>query len=90
MTVELQDGGYGDSDGLANGIIVDPGGVVAADSTSPPPAATQGGGGSGGGGGGCFIATAAGQARQGANLLVIACLTVGVGLLLGKRFRPRG
>ncbi len=51
VTVELKDGGHGDSDGVANGIIVDPGGVVGA--------ATAGGAESGGGGGGCFIATAA-------------------------------
>jgi hypothetical protein len=30
LTVELQDGGPGDSDGVANGIIVDPGGLVTA------------------------------------------------------------
>ncbi len=30
VTVELKDGGHGDSDGVANGVIVDPGGVVGA------------------------------------------------------------
>ena len=49
VTVELQDGGHGDSDGVANGVIVDPGGVAGAAS----------GGLDSGGGGGCFIATAA-------------------------------
>ena len=49
VTVELKDGGHGDSDGVANGIIVDPGGVAGAAS----------GGLDSGGGGGCFIATAA-------------------------------
>jgi hypothetical protein len=48
VTVELKDGGHGDSDGVANGIIVDPGGVAGA--------AT--GGLDSGAGGGCFIATA--------------------------------
>jgi hypothetical protein len=48
VTVELKDGGHGDSDGVANGIIVDPGGVAGAAS-----------GGDIGAGGGCFIATAA-------------------------------
>ena len=48
ITVELEDGGHGDSDGVANGIIVDPGGVVGA--------AT--GGLDSGSGGGCFIAAA--------------------------------
>jgi hypothetical protein len=51
ITVELKDGGHGDSDGVANGIIVDPGGVADAAST--------GGLDAGGVGGGCFIATAA-------------------------------
>jgi len=45
VTVEVTDGGYGDADGVANGIIVDPAGL----SIAPiAPAA-------GGGGGGCFI-----------------------------------
>jgi PKD repeat protein len=51
LVLELKDGGHGDSDGVENGIIVDPGGVVG-----------SGGGvdsGGGGGGGGCFIATSA-------------------------------
>ncbi len=53
VTLELQDGGYGDSDGVANGIIVDPGGIASW--------GTVAGGGIGdtGAGGGCFIATAA-------------------------------
>ncbi|MGB6378503.1 MAG: choice-of-anchor U domain-containing protein, partial [Syntrophobacteria bacterium] len=49
VTVELKDGGHGDSDGVANGIIVDPGGVAGAAS----------GGLDSGAGSGCFIATAA-------------------------------
>jgi PKD repeat protein len=47
VTVELQDGGHGDSDGVANGIIVDPGGVVGAATGTDSGAS-----------GGCFIATA--------------------------------
>jgi len=50
ITLEVKDGGYGDSDGIANGIILDPGGL-AAGSTS--------GGGGGSDSDGCFIATAA-------------------------------
>jgi hypothetical protein len=46
VTVELKDGGQGDSDGVANGVIVDPGGVAST------------GGLDSGAGGGCFIATA--------------------------------
>jgi hypothetical protein len=48
VTVELQDGGHGDSDGVANGIIVDPGGVVGAATDGLDPGA----------GGGCFIESA--------------------------------
>jgi hypothetical protein len=49
VTLELKDGGYGDSDGLANGIIVDPGGIASEEAN------VEGSG----SGGGCFIATAA-------------------------------
>ncbi|MBU1162056.1 MAG: hypothetical protein KKF96_05820 [Proteobacteria bacterium] len=56
VTLELKDGGYGDSDGLANGVIVDPGGLASGGSTYTGGSASTGGS---GGGGGCFIATAA-------------------------------
>lgn len=52
VTVEVKDGDYGDADGIANGIIVDPAGLSAAVVSSP----TATGGSGGGGGGGCFIA----------------------------------
>ena len=54
VTLELKDGAYGDSDGLANGIIVDPGGIAAAEGNSYTVTGSSSGGGSG-----CFIATAA-------------------------------
>jgi hypothetical protein len=47
VTLELQDGGYGDADGMANGVIVDPSGLGSSGDSSS----------SGGGGGGCFMAT---------------------------------
>jgi len=53
VIVELKDGGYGDSDGVANGIIVDPGGVTTAS------VSTGGLLDSGAFKSGCFIATAA-------------------------------
>jgi hypothetical protein len=56
VTLEVKDGGYGDSDGLANGVIVDPGGIAASEESSYTDTGSSGGG---GGGGGCFIATAA-------------------------------
>lgn len=53
VTLTLTDGGSGDRDGLANGVIDDPGGVATpAGGVSPSPSG-------GGGDGGCFIATAA-------------------------------
>jgi len=54
VIVELEDGGHGDSDGVANGVIVDPSGIVAA-----------GTGVDSGAGGGCFIATAFGSDDEG-------------------------
>ena len=48
ITVELKDGGHGDSDGVENGVIVDPGGLVG-----------SAGGVDSASGGGCFIANAA-------------------------------
>ena len=58
VTLELQDGGFGDADGAVNGMIVDPSGVgyvTVANTTSPTAVGSSGGG---GGGGGCFIGTA--------------------------------
>ena len=52
-TLTLRDGGPGDSDGVANGVIIDPGGIGVADNAPASGSAPQGG--SGGGGGGCFI-----------------------------------
>ncbi len=56
--MSLTDGGYGDADRLANGIIVDPGGIASEGSSYIDTDSSVSGGGSGGGGG-CFIATAA-------------------------------
>ena len=58
VLLRLIDGGAGDSDGVANGIIVDPSGPGAVASVLSISSASGGSGG-GGGGGGCFIATAA-------------------------------
>jgi len=51
ITLEVQDGGYGDSDGAANGIIVDPGGISSGDSFLSTSLGSNVMG--------CFIATAA-------------------------------
>jgi chitinase len=55
VTLELKDGGYGDSDGVANGVIVDPGGIASGSTYTPGPAISV----EAGGGEGCVIATAA-------------------------------
>jgi chitinase len=55
VTLEVKDGGYGDSDGLANGVIIDPGGIAAASGGSSYTVS----GSSSGNSSGCFIATAA-------------------------------
>ena len=54
VTLELKDGGFGDADGAANGIIVDPSGLGSA-TPAPEPTPTPAPSGDGGGGGGCFI-----------------------------------
>jgi hypothetical protein len=56
VTLEVKDGYYGDSDRVANGVIVDPGGLGTASSSE---AQTSEGATSGRGSGGCFIVTAA-------------------------------
>ena len=57
VTLELRDGGYGDSDGSANGVIVDPGGIASGGESFY--SSTNGSNGGVSGGRGCFIATAA-------------------------------
>ena len=56
ITVEYQDGGFGDLDGIANGVIIDPSG--------PGVGIAAAGGGGGGGGGGCLISTASYGSRM--------------------------
>ena len=57
--VLLRDGGRGDSDGVANGLITDPAGLGIVPQMASSGAVVTVSGGSGGGGGGCFIATSA-------------------------------
>jgi hypothetical protein len=51
VTLEVKDGGFGDSDGIANGVIVDPGGIASGGSTFSTDVGSNVMG--------CFIATAA-------------------------------
>ena len=60
VTLTLVDGGIGDDDGVADGVIIDPSGLAMGDATATPAAATTTAAtSSAGSGGGCFIATAA-------------------------------
>ncbi len=67
LTLSLRDGGAGDADGVANGVIVDPAGVVeeaeaevvGSNSGAGDIASGGGSGGGAGGGGGCFISVVA-------------------------------
>jgi hypothetical protein len=82
LTLTLQDGGTGDADGVANGVIVDPAGIV-----QEADAEIVGSGGNAAGGGECFItaANAAGEASDGGcgwwpafiSLLVVVAVYLG-------------
>jgi hypothetical protein len=62
LILEVEDGGEGDSDGVANGIIVDPGGIAAGGTIDS---------GGGGGGGGCVVASAAYGSPMGKHVYVL-------------------
>lgn len=89
VTLTLVDGGIGDEDGVANGIIVDPSGIGTVESTSSDTASTSStsvssDGGGGGGGGGCFItvgaqdvAWPASMPSTAATFMILLLLTAG-------------
>jgi chitodextrinase len=79
-SITLRDGGAGDADGVANGIIIDPGGIGLADNGPTNGGASQSGS---GGGAGCFIGTADAPGRN-ATMLILLCL-LGFLSLLGLR-----
>jgi hypothetical protein len=84
VTLSLADGGAGDADGVANGIIVDASGPaipLAPAIGNPPPQ---------GSGGGCFIAASAGHqcARPAAAKAVVGLLLGGGLFLPARRLRP--
>ena len=61
VDLELQDGGFGDADGVANGVILDPSGIGISNGNVMPANGSRSVAGAarssgGGGGGGCFIA----------------------------------
>ena len=82
------DGGVGDDDETANGIIIDPSGLGKAAQNAPAasPAASPDAGGGGGGGGGCFISSAGeGSALSLLSLLSLLGLLALLGALIGIR-----
>jgi hypothetical protein len=73
FTLELVDGGYGDADGVANGIIVDPVGPAASDSDDDENGTTDSSD-----GGGCFIdAMGTGEGTFSGFGLVLLLITIG-------------
>jgi len=84
LTLTLRDGGPGDADGVANGVIVDPAGVVLASSSGEDSIVSNTVGGldtpSGSGGGGCFIQSAAAAPGISSNLWILLSLTGLVGV----------
>jgi len=85
VTLTLVDGGIGDDDGVANGMIVDPSGLgITPPSVSPDSSGGSESGGGGGGGGGCFISSA-GEFGSLSSLSLLSWL--GVSSLLA-RFNP--
>ncbi|MFO7716642.1 choice-of-anchor U domain-containing protein [Desulfosarcina sp.] len=64
VTLSVKDGGFGDADGVVNGIIIDPSGLA----TNPESGIST----SGGGGGGCFLTTVHNDADQFANQKIYA------------------
>jgi len=95
VTLTLTDGGPGDADGVANGVIVDPAGIVEAEEEVPPvvetPSSTSiaGSGGSSGGGGGCFIETAIDSGVAEIPLSFSSLLGLVILMSLMLRERPR-
>ena len=72
VLLRLVDGGPGDSDGVANGIIVDPSGPGSSASVATSSSGgDESSGGGGGGGGGCFIATAAFGSPMGKHIEIL-------------------
>ncbi|MFO7708481.1 MAG: choice-of-anchor U domain-containing protein [Desulfobacterales bacterium] len=83
VTLTLRDGGPGDADGVANGVIVDPAGVVEADAD----VGGAGSAGDGGAGGGCFIETVGVREPGGISLAALGLCGVLTALRLLRRRR---
>ncbi|MEJ5359046.1 MAG: choice-of-anchor U domain-containing protein [Desulfobacterales bacterium] len=84
MTLGLRDGGVGDADGVANGVIVDPAGIVEVEEEGLSGAAAAGGG------GGCFIGEAANPAAKGLQASALTVLSLILAVLAGGSALRRG
>jgi len=83
ITLSLQDGGSGDADGIANGVIVDPAGIVE-DADAEIVSGDAGASSGGSGGGGCFISSATSGVVFGKDVSrpwLVLCLMVAAGLV---------
>lgn len=87
VTLTLTDGGTGDADGLANGVIVDPGGLglFALEEPVQPPKSGESGVGSGGG---CFLGALPARSGAGWVLLGLAGFFI-FALAAGRRTEHR-
>jgi hypothetical protein len=93
LSLILQDGGPLDADGLANGMIIDPSGIVApaaddgtdGDNSDPPSASSA----SGGGGGGCFIQSVQPGSGNALRLFFQWTLISGILILMRTGFRKK-
>jgi len=87
IQLTLTDGGAGDDDGIANGLIVDPSGLVFdyPAGASPVNQDSSGGAASGGSGGGCFIQSALSESGSPFCSLLLVLFTI-----LSAFFRLRG
>ena len=88
VVLEFKDGGYGDDDGIENGIIVDPSGLEVISAAQTVQVETTGGdsvqSSSGGGGGGCFIECTGGETGALPQPLKVLALIVVVTLVTIK------
>ena len=90
VTLELEDGGTGDEDGVRNGIIVDPSGIAYDDESvtaanEEPSVSDSNDPDAGGGGGGCFIsAGSAGLTHMSATSMIPALTLLLLTLVMGS------
>ena len=84
VTLTLTDGGPGDADGVANGVIIDPAGLVEPDDKAAVESSSASSvGGGGGGGNGCFIGTVRDEGKNATPLIHLGLVVGLLGYLSG-------